>query len=122
MNDKQKKALEGYNHFISLRSHNLELGLVDEIKAGLQQYTALKGGIDKVKNNAKTAVIKYSDSVKVAAQNANKVIASIVELDKKAKDLGLADVGYAGYKKEMTAKANEYKALLATIDKIYASI
>jgi Trm5-related predicted tRNA methylase len=25
MNDKQKKALEGYNHFISLRSHNLEL-------------------------------------------------------------------------------------------------
>jgi hypothetical protein len=46
MNDKQKKALEGYNHFISLRSHNVELGIIDELKASKAEVSArLEAGI-----------------------------------------------------------------------------
>lgn len=46
MNDKQKKALEGYNHYISLRSHNVELGIIDELKASNAEVSArLEAGI-----------------------------------------------------------------------------
>ena len=107
---------------VELASQKVELALADDIQNGLKQYTSLKAGVDKTKNAAKNAVIKYSDSVKVAAQNAKTVIDDISKIEAKAKELGLGDVGYGGYKKEMVSRLGDYKSLISTIDKIYGSI
>jgi hypothetical protein len=105
-----------------LAKHEVELALADEIKASLTAYKGLKDGVDKAKNSAKNSFIKYIDSVRVAYQNSKNSVDLITQLEAKAKELGLGDTGYGGWKKESAAKMAEYKSLLTAIDKIYQSI
>ena len=105
-----------------LAKHEVELALADEIKASLTAYKGLKDNVDKTKNSAKNSFIKYIDSVRVAYQNSKNSVDLIDQLELKAKELGLGDTGYGGWKKESAAKMSEYKSLLTAIDKIYQSI
>jgi len=72
-------------------------------------------------NKAKNALIAYSDSVRVALQNSKNGVDLINELDKKSKELGIADAGLGGYKKELQGKLSEYTAIFKKVDAIYKS-
>ena len=105
-----------------LASHKVDLALADDIKSSLSQYKGLKDNVDKAKNAAKNAVIKYIDSTRAAYQNSKTTVDLITELENKAKQLGLGDTGYEGWKKEAVIKTKEYQTLLNSIDSIYKSI
>ena len=107
---------------INLASHKVDLALADDIKSSLSQYKGLKDNVDKAKNAAKNAVIKYIDSTRAAYQNSKTTVDLITELENKAKQLGLGDTGYEGWKKEAIVKTKEYQTLLNSIDSIYKSI
>jgi len=105
-----------------LANHKVELALTDDIHSEIQKYKGLKGNVEKAKSKAQDGLIAYADNVRVAYQNANNAVEMINELEKKAKDLGLGDTGYGGYKKELSAKANEYKKLFSSVDSLAKSL
>jgi len=122
MNTKKTIYDKLFKEETQLAKHEIELALADDIKASLSAYKGLKDNVEKTKNAAKNSFIKYSDSVRVAYQNAKNSVDLITKLEVEAKKLGIGDTGYGGWKKESTAKMSEYKSLLTAIDKIYQSI
>ena len=105
-----------------LTSEKVELALMDDIKAAVGKYKALDDASKSALNKAKNSLIAYSDSIRVALQNSKNGIDLIDELDKKSKELGIADAGLGGYKKELQGKLSEYNALFKKVDAIYKSI
>lgn len=84
MNDKQKKALEGYNHFISLRSHNLELANLQDVDSFLaaankeqldatSELTKAKQMLTGIVNKFIAATTNYNSALKVADDIAKQV-------------------------------------------------
>ena len=100
----------------------VDLALMDDIKALIGKYKSLDDASKGQKNKAFTAVNAYSDSVRVAYQNANSAVNLINQLDAKSKELGLPDSGLGGYKKELAGKASEYQTLFKKIDGILKSL
>jgi hypothetical protein len=107
---------------VKLASQKVELALMDDIKAAVGKYKALDDASKAALNKSKNALIAYSDSVRVALQNAKNGVDLIAELDKKSKELGIADAGLDGYKKELQGKLTEYNALFKKVDAIYKSL
>lgn len=107
---------------VKLASQKVELALMDDIKAAVGKYKALDDASKAALNKSKNALIAYSDSVRVALQNAKNGVDLIAELDKKSKELGIADAGLGGYKKELQGKLSEYNALFKKVDAIYKSL
>jgi hypothetical protein len=100
----------------------VQLALMDDIKALIGNYKSLDGAAKTQNGKAFTSVKTYQDSIVAAYQNSQKAIALIDELDAKSKELGLPDSGLSGYKKELAAKASEYKAKVSKIDSILNSL
>jgi hypothetical protein len=105
-----------------LSTQKVELALMDEVKALIGKYKPLDDAAKGAANKAKNGLIAYSDNIRAALQNAKNAVDLINELDKKTKDLGLADAGLGGYKKELQGKVNEYNALFKKVDAIYKSL
>lgn len=105
-----------------LSSQKVELALMDDIKALIGKYKPLDEAAKGAANKAKNGLIAYSDNIRAAYQNAKNAVDMIDELDKKTKDLGLADAGLGGYKKELQVKVSEYNSLFKKIDTIYKSL
>jgi hypothetical protein len=101
---------------------NVELGLMDDIKSLIGKYKSLDDAIKTQSGKAFTAVKTYQESVLAAYQNAQNAIDLIIVLDNKSKELGLPDSGMGGYKKELSAKASEYKSKFGKIDGILKSL
>jgi len=101
---------------------NVELALIDDIKALIGKYKSLDNAIKTQNGKAFTAVKAYQESVLASYQNAKNAVDLIDQLDKKSKELGLPDSGMGGYKKELSAKASEYKSKFGKIDGILKSL
>lgn len=84
MNDKQKKALEGYNHFISLRSHNLELGTIDDIAKLLNISTNYIGEAGRVTEN----INKLSNIINSVVDDIDNMQTQLSNVDGKLANLG----------------------------------
>jgi hypothetical protein len=100
----------------------VELALMDDIKAAIGKYKQLDDAAKASLNKVKNTLIAYSDSVRVASQNAKNGVDLIDQLDQKSKELGLGDAGLGGYKKELQGKLSEYNTLFKKIDSIYKSL
>ena len=107
---------------VKLASQKVELSLMDDIKEAVGKYKALDDASKAALNKSKNALIAYSDSVRVALQNAKNGVDLITELDKKSKELGISDAGLGGYKKELQGKLSQYTALFKKVDTIYKSL
>ena len=105
-----------------LSTHEVNLALADDIKAEIQKYKGLKDNVDKAKNKAKDGIIAYTDSIRVAYQNAQNAVGLITQLETKAKELGLGDTGFEAYKKDLAGKAAEYKKLFSSVDNVGKSL
>ena len=105
-----------------LASQKVELALTDDIKSEIQKYKGLKDNVDKAKNKAQSGLIAYADNVRVAYQNAKNAVDMIGNLETKAKELGLGDTGFEGYKKELSVKSAEYKKLFTSVDSLAKSL
>ena len=101
---------------------NVELALMDDIKALIGKYKSLDDAMKTQSGKAFTAVKTYQESVLAAYQNAQNAIDLIIVLDNKSKELGLPDSGLGGYKKELSAKASAYKSKFGQIDGILKSL
>lgn len=113
---------EKFERMVSLKSQNVELALMDDIKAAIGQYKTLDDNAKKARSRAADGLIKYGDSIRVAYQNAKNAVELIDTLDKKSKELGLPDAGLGGYKKELSGKMKEYNSLFSKIDSIGKSL
>jgi len=110
------------NNKVELASQQIQLALMDDIKAAIGKYKSLDDTAKNFKNKAVDSLISYYDNIRVAYQNATNAISMINDLDKKSKELGLPDSGLGGYKKELSGKANEYKSMLSKVDSIAKSL
>ena len=100
----------------------VELSLMDDIKAAIGKYKKLDDAAKASLNKVKNTLIAYSDSIRVAYQNAKNGVDLIDQLDQKSKELGLGDSGLGGYKKELQGKQSEYNTLFKKVDSILKSL
>lgn len=100
------------------KGFKIEMALMDDIKAAIGNYKSLDNGIKTQNGKAFTMVKTYQDAIVAAYQNCQKAIGLIDELDAKSKELGIADSGMGGWKKELSAKASDYKSRISKIDGI----
>jgi len=122
MNKNVLKKLSKIESKVELAEVKVDLALMDDIKAAIGKYKGLDDSTKTAMNKAKTMLIAYSDSVRGAYQNAKSAVDLITELDTKSKELGLADSGMGGYKKEMQGKVTEYNALFKKLDTLINSL
>jgi myosin heavy subunit len=107
---------------VELSEVKVELALMDDIKALIGKYKSLDDAIKTQKGKTFTSVKTFQDSIKTAYQNAQSAVALIDQLDAKSKELGIADSGLGGYKKELAAKASEYKSKFTKLDSVLSSL
>ena len=117
-----KTSFEKFMASNAVEPIKVEMALMDDIKSLLGKYKTLDNAIKAQNGKAFNAIKVYQDSVRTAYQNAQQAVDLITQLDTKSKDLGLADSGLGGYKKEMAAKASEYKAKFTQIDNLLKSL
>lgn len=107
---------------VELGEVKVELALLDDIKALLGKYKTLDGAVKTQKGKTFTSVKTLQDAIRTAYQNAQSAVDLIDQLDAKSKQLGLPDAGLGGYKKEMAAKAAEYKSKFTKLDSVLSSL
>ncbi len=117
-----KTSFEKFMASSAVEPVKVELALMDDIKALIGKYKSLDTAIKTQNGKAFTAIKTYQDAVRTAYQNAQSAVDLIDQLDAKSKELGLADSGLGGYKKEMSAKASEYKSKFSKIDGLLKSL
>jgi hypothetical protein len=117
-----KTSFEKFMASSAVEPVKVELALMDDIKSLIGKYKALDNAIKTQNGKAFTAIKTYQDAVRTAYQNAQSAVDLIAQLDAKSKELGLADSGLGGYKKELSEKASEYKAKFTKIDGLLKSL
>jgi hypothetical protein len=117
-----KTSFEKFMASSAVEPVKVELALMDDIKALIGKYKSLDTAIKTQNGKAFTAIKTYQDAVRTAYQNAQSAVDLIDQLDANSKELGLADSGLGGYKKEMSAKASEYKSKFSKIDGLLKSL
>lgn len=122
MNKNVLNKLSKIESKVELAEVKVDLALMDDIKTAIGKYKGLDDATKTAMNKAKTMLIAYSDSVRVAYQNAKSAVDLITELDTKSKELGLPDSGMGGYKKEMQGKVTEYNTLFKKLDTLINSL
>jgi hypothetical protein len=117
-----KTSFEKFMASSAVEPVKVEMALMDDIKALIGKYKSLDDAIKTQKGKTFTSVQTFQDSIKIAYQNAQNAIALIDQLDAKSKELGIADSGLGGYKKELSAKASEYKSKFTKLDGVLSSL
>jgi hypothetical protein len=100
----------------------IDMALMDDIKKLISNYKSLDDAIKNQRSKSQTGLISYFDSIRTAYQNSSNAIDLIDQLDKKSKELGIADAGLGGYKKELAAKVSQYKTMIGKVDGIIKSL